>query len=133
VGLRALVAERAEYRCEYCLFPQDAAFHKHEPDHIVPLQHGGMTNQENLALACWRCNRNKGPNVGSFDPVTNLLTPFFDPRKQKWTEHFVLEGVFIQPLTPEGRVTTKIFRFNDAERMIERKKLLRVNLYSPNP
>ncbi len=35
---------------------------------------------DNLALACLRCNRHKGPNVGSFDPLTGQLTPFFNPR-----------------------------------------------------
>lgn len=110
--------------------PQAAALHKHEPDHIVPVQHGGLTDQENLALACFRCNRYKGPNVGSFDPETNILTAFFDPRKQKWSEHFALEGAMIRPLTPEGRVTAKILRLNGNERIEERVNLLQVGLYS---
>lgn len=42
-SLRQVVAERAAYRCEYCLFPQSAALHKYEVDHIVPNQHGGET------------------------------------------------------------------------------------------
>ena len=33
-SLRQLVAERAAYRCEYCLLPQAVALHQHEPDHI---------------------------------------------------------------------------------------------------
>jgi len=53
-SLRRLVAERAAYRCEYCLLPQAVALHQHEPDHIVPLQHGGETHENNLALACLR-------------------------------------------------------------------------------
>ena len=63
-GLRELVADRAAYRCEYCLLPASAAFHSHEPDHIIPRQHGGLTDATNLAFACFRCNRYKGPNVG---------------------------------------------------------------------
>jgi hypothetical protein len=39
--LRLLVAAGAEYCCEYCLLPQLAALHKHEPDHIISRQHGG--------------------------------------------------------------------------------------------
>lgn len=69
-SLRRLVTERAGNRCEYCLLPQSVALHKHEPDHIVPTQHGGETDESNLALACMRCNRYKGSNVGSFDPLT---------------------------------------------------------------
>ena len=90
--LRQLVIDRAGNRCEYCLLPQAAALHKHEPDHIVPIQNGGETNEHNLALACLRCNRYKGPNVGSFDPLTGKLVPFFNPRIHRWADHFRLEG-----------------------------------------
>jgi len=66
-ALRRLVFDRAAGRCEYCLLPQAAVAYQHEPDHIVPRQHDGQTEAGNLALACTRCNRYKGPNVGSFD------------------------------------------------------------------
>ena len=72
-SLRQQISERAEYRCEYCLFPQVVALHKHEIDHIIPVQHGGDTVEDNLALSCMRCNRHKGPNIGSFDPETGAL------------------------------------------------------------
>ena len=78
--LRRLIAERAGLCCEYCRLDQDLAAHRHEPDHIVPVQHGGATVADNLALACLRCNRYKGPNVGSYDPLTGRLVPFFNPR-----------------------------------------------------
>src|SRR5467141_40010 len=65
--MRQAVAERAAYRCEYGGLPQKFALHAHEPDHIVPHQHGGESQLQNLAWACLRCNRYKGPNVGSFD------------------------------------------------------------------
>lgn len=82
VALRRLVIERAEGKCEYCLMPQSAGAFEHEPDHIVPIQHGGETKADNLALACLRCNRRKGPNVGSFDPETGALVQFYNPRSQ---------------------------------------------------
>ena len=106
--LRRLIAERAEYRCEYCLLPQAAALHRHEPDHIVPLQHGGVTDPANLALACLRCNRYKGPNIGSFDPLTGQLVPLFHPRLQIWDQHFQIVDAEIIPLTAEGRVTVRV-------------------------
>jgi hypothetical protein len=59
--------------------PQSVSAFEHEPDHIIPLQHGGVTEANNLALACLRSNRRKGPNVGSFDPQTGALVPFFKP------------------------------------------------------
>jgi hypothetical protein len=76
-----------------------------------------------------RCNRYKGPNVGSFDPLTGILTPFFNPRTQKWSEHFELREAIIQPLTPEGRVTVKILRLNDENRVAERASLIEAGLY----
>jgi 5-methylcytosine-specific restriction endonuclease McrA len=127
--LRSLVMERAGYRCEYCLLRQSTSAHRHQPDHILPRQHGGETHAENLALACVRCNRFKGPNVGSYDPVTGKLVPFFNPRQQQWSEHFELEQGVIHPLTPEGRVTVFILRLNHEDRIAERRRLGQANLY----
>ena len=129
VRVRRLVAERAAYRCEYCLLPQAAALHQHEPDHIVPRQHGGETHESNLALACLRCNRYKGPNVGSFDSPTGMLVALFDPRTQQWTSHFAWNGAIIRPLTPEARVTVRLLRLNDADRVEERQRLTDTGLY----
>jgi 5-methylcytosine-specific restriction endonuclease McrA len=126
--LRERVAARAKGVCEYCRMPQSATLYKHEPDHIVPRQHGGETNPDNLALACMRCNRYKGPNVGSFDPASGRLEPLFNPRTQSWNAHFALRGGVIEALTPEARVTAKILRFNDAERVAERRRLIAVGL-----
>ncbi len=127
--LRQLVFDRAEGRCEYCLLSQIVAAHKHEPDHIIPLQHDGQTAENNLALACARCNRFKGYNVGSFDAETGELIPFFHPRKQFWPEHFQLDGAVIRPLTAQGRVTAKMLHLNDPNRIEERKQLITLNLY----
>jgi len=127
--LRQRVVKRANSSCEYCLLPQSASLHKHEPDHIVPRQHGGETEEDNLALACLRCNRYKGPNLGSLDPQTGRLVPFYNPRTQNWSDHFEMEGALICPLTPEARVTVKILRLNDEERVMERQELLDAGLY----
>lgn len=127
--LRRFVIERAGGHCEYCLLPQAASSFPHEPDHITPLQHDGKTEADNLALACVRCNRRKGPNVGSFDPQTGALVPFYNPRSQIWQDHFRLEDAIIQPLTPEARVTVKLLRLNDAQRVEERQRLITLKLY----
>jgi hypothetical protein len=129
IALRRAVMERARGRCEYCLMPQSASAFEHEPDHIIPIQHGGKTEAENLALACLRCNRRKGPNIGSLDPETGALVPFFNPRSQTWQDHFRLDGAIIQPLTPEARVTVKILQLNDERRVEEREQLIALGLY----
>jgi HNH endonuclease len=128
-ALRRLVVERAKEKCEYCLMPQSASAFEHEPDHIIPTQHGGRTKADNLALSCLRCNRRKGPNVGSFDPETGSLVPFYNPRSQTWNDHFRLDGAIILPLTPEARVTVKIMQLNDEQRVEERKRLMALGLY----
>jgi len=74
-SLRDFVRERAGNRCEYCLVP-DVFVSVHEPDHIIAAQHRGATTPENLALACFDCNRYKGPNISSVDPATEQVGRF---------------------------------------------------------
>ena len=133
VALRRIVEQRARFCCEYCRIPQIAAVHRHEPDHIVPIQHGRLTIESNLALACLRCNRNKGPNLGSLDPITNQLTAFFNPRIHIWHEHFAFAQGSITALTPEARVTVKILRLNDPERIVERRILFSAGIMNAYP
>jgi len=127
--LRKQVAERAGDRCEYCRFPQHVTLLTFEMEHIVAEKHGGRTCLENLALACPYCNRAKGTDLGSIDPETQQLTPFFNPRTQKWDEHFTLVGAAVAPLTAEGRVTVAILQFNHPDRLQERERLLAIGHY----
>lgn len=118
--LRRQVIERAQNHCEYCLIPAEVAFFPHEVDHVIAEKHGGTTTIDNLAFACWRCNRHKGSDLTSFDPQTQILSPLFNPRTQVWTEHFAYEGKRIVGMTPEGRTTISLLRLNSEERFRER-------------
>ena len=122
--LRRAVFERAGGRCEYCLYPEACSFFSFEVEHIVAEKHGGTATLDNLALACPFCNRHKGTDLGSLDPETGQLTPFFNPRTQNWADHFRLDGAAIVPLTPEGRVTVAIFQLNHPDRVQERQRLI---------
>lgn len=128
-ALRQFVAERAEYRCEYCLIRESEVLLPHEPDHIIANQHGGETSSENLALACMHCNRQKGANIASIDPESGQLTPLFNPRTQIWVDNFVLEGAHIQPLTSIGRVTVSLLKLNHPDRLRVRRALIEVEAY----
>jgi 5-methylcytosine-specific restriction endonuclease McrA len=128
-SLRRQVIERAGDRCEYCRFPQKATLLAFEMEHIIAEKHGGITSLENLALSCPYCNRAKGTDLGSIDPETNQLVPFFNPRTQSWQEHFALTGAVIMPLTAEGRVTVLILQFNHPDRLQERERLLAIGQY----
>ena len=75
--LRAEVARRAGYRCEYCGIHEDDAGFGHQVDHIVSRKHGGTSSLENLAYSCVLCNRYKGPDVASIDPQSGEVVRLF--------------------------------------------------------
>lgn len=123
VALRRLVEERANQCCEYCQLPAGVAFFPHEVDHVIAEKHGGLTDADNLAFTCWRCNRQKGSDLGSFDPQTGAFSFLFNPRTQQWAEHFAFEGIALTGLTPEGRTTVKLLQLNSDDRLAERQRL----------
>jgi hypothetical protein len=129
--LRRLVIKRAQECCEYCLLHQDDADFAHQIDHLIALKHGGQTASENLVLACVECNRYKGSDLTSIDPVGGAIVPLFNPRTQTWREHFALEGALLIGQTPTGRATIALLRINDPARVIQRQRLLEAGRYPP--
>ena len=129
--LRRQVIERAGNYCEYCLLPQELAASTHQVDHVIAEKHGGQTSLENLALSCTVCNRRKGSDISSLDPVTGALVPLFHPRTQHWGEHFRLDGVHIVGMTAEGRTTVTFLILNAIERLLERAAFIRAGQYPP--
>jgi 5-methylcytosine-specific restriction endonuclease McrA len=123
-AIRALVRERARGRCEYCRISEEFTLHAHEVDHIVAVKHGGPGSFENLALSCVLCNKHKGADLASNDPVTGLLEPLFNPRRENWRDHFIWRDAEIAPLTGIGRVTVRLLQFNRSDRIAERKLML---------
>ena len=124
VPLRRAVVERAQGKCEYCGMPEGASLAPHEPDHVIGEQHGGSTTLDNLAYACFRCNRFKGPNIATRDPQTSAIVPLYNPRVDHWSEHFRLNGVEIAPLTAIGRGTAELLRLNHEQRFALRAELI---------
>ena len=55
-SLRRIVADRANEQCEYCQYPKQFSPSSFEVEHIVPKAAGGLTEHNNLALACSHCN-----------------------------------------------------------------------------
>ena len=115
--LRQQVRQRAAGRCEYCLVHDEDVLAPHEPDHITAGQHGGSTTSDNLAFACYHCNRFKGTNMASLDPKTGQRVFLFDPRRDAWSHHFKLEGAEIVGLTATGRATAAVLNFNESDRL----------------
>ncbi len=127
--LRRLSIERAHYCCEYCRISLEDRLYLLEVDHIIPEKHRGETTEENLCLSCMRCNRHKGSDFASFDPESNEITLLYNPRQNKWDEHFRLDGARIVPLTPQGRVTVFVLGLNNHDCILEREALLDVDHY----
>ncbi len=122
-AIRRQVEERANHCCEYCMLPDNLSFYPHEVDHIIPRKHGGTTIADNLAYACWRCNRYKGTDLGSFDPETGKFSFLFHPRNQIWHEHFSRQDALLKGKTSVGRTTVHLLQLNTDERIAERQRL----------
>jgi 5-methylcytosine-specific restriction endonuclease McrA len=123
-ALRKAVWDRARSTCEYCRMPQPFDCAMFEVEHVVPEKHGGLIVLENLALACFFCNRYKGPNLSGIDPESRLIVTLFDPRRDLWSQHFRWEDAVLRGLTQRGRATIVVLRINDAPRMAHRELLI---------
>ena len=129
-NLRTQVELRAGEICEYCRIAIQDTYFGGEIDHIISLKHRGRTESENLALACQPCNRNKGSDLGSISETSGILVRFYNPRVDKWDEHFRVNSVAeIESLTEMGEVTAFIFGFNEPERIAERRGLIEIGHY----
>ena len=118
---RRQVRQRANHRCEYCGRHQDPSpLARLQIEHILPKKHGGTDVLENLALACVDCNLKKSSDLAGLDPATGLLVRLFDPRTQRWSDHFRWDGVFIVGLTDVGRTTLRVLDLNSEERIVAR-------------
>ncbi|MCB0211979.1 MAG: HNH endonuclease [Anaerolineae bacterium] len=126
--LRQRVYDRANGCCEYCLIPEIAVLVPHQIDHIIAEKHGGTTDAENLALSCTLCNKHKGSDIASLDPMTKKFTPLYNPRQDRWRDHFQLNNAEFVAITSIGQVTIRLLQMNRSDRVEERRLLLRSNL-----
>ena len=124
-SLEQFVRYRAGNRCEYCRFPQAYHVRRFHIDHVIARKHVDDEQLDNLALACYRCNGCKGTNIAGIDPVSKVLTPLFNPRKDTWDEHFSWEGAVLVGTTAIGRVTVKVLNINDESAVRLRRALMR--------
>ena len=125
------VRRRARYRCEYCRLPQSASPFRHQVDHIIADQHEGGDEPSNLALACVHCNLRKGPNIAGRDPVTGELIRLYDPRRDRWREHFAWQGAVLIGLTAIGRTTIQVLAINDLDVIEAREALIEEGRFPP--
>jgi hypothetical protein len=117
-ALYETVRQRAQFRCEYCHYPELLSSAPLSIDHIQPRSLGGSDALDNLALACRRCNERRYNFITGIDPETDLEFPLFNPRQQQWSEHFIwsVDGLQIFGTTPYGRATCSRLDLNDERR-----------------
>ena len=112
-ALRELVTRRAGGRCEYCRIREDAdPLFRFHIEHVIAKQHRGATDESNLAHSCHHCNLHKGPNLTAIDPANGAIVTLFNPRTQRWEDHFTVADGTVSGLTPVGRATLGLLRMN---------------------
>jgi hypothetical protein len=121
--LRERVSSQANYRCGYCLSAAAIIGAPMEIDHLIPESLGGLTEESNLWLACSLCNDHKSNRVAAADPESGASVRLFDPRRQKWVEHFRWSelGDKIIGRTATGRATVAALHLNRATLVAARR------------
>ena len=102
-------------------------------DHIIPQAAGGPTVEENLWLACRRCNEFKGVQTHAHDPEIGEMVSLFNPRYQVWNKHFEWseEGIKILGKTSCGRATVIALQMNNPEILVTRRLWVSVGWWPP--
>ena len=108
---------------------EEDSYFRFQIEHIISRKHGGSSELENLAFACVFCNRYKGSDIASLKPGPNELVRFYNPRTDRWREHFQLNGVVIDSLTEIGEATARILQMNHDDQLLEREVLTRRKRY----
>ena len=132
-SLRQRVRQRAENRCEYCLSHQDYVMGRLQVDHIQPIIKEGSNSEDNLCLACELCNQYKWTQTEGIDPQTGKQISLFNPRQQKWSDHFAWneEGTFILDITAYGRSTVDALKLNNPLAIKVRQNWVRAGWHPP--
>ena len=131
--LRERIAAQAQDRCGYCLSAAAIVGAPMEIEHIIPESLGGLTEQENLWLACSLCNDRKSNRITAADPESGETVRLFDPRRQTWDQHlrWSEQADQIIGLTPTGRATVNALHLNRATLVKARQLWVLVGWHPP--
>jgi hypothetical protein len=108
------VRRRAKALCEYCHTAEQWQYVPFTIDHVIPIHQGGTDTVDNLALACFHCNRRKSNKLTAEDPTSGEIVPMFNPREQSWHDHFIWseDGLYLIGLTEVSRATIELLTLN---------------------
>ena len=124
--LREAVMVRARHCCEYCQSQDKYSPNLFTIDHIMPVDLEGTHEIDNLAYACFLCNRLKSDKINTFDLISQSLVPLYNPRNYSWSQHFSWNEDFtlILGLTATGRGTVSTLQLNRDKLLAYRRALL---------
>ncbi|BAU12690.1 HNH endonuclease [Leptolyngbya sp. NIES-3755] len=54
----------------------------------------------------------KGSDIASIDPETDEITALYNPRRDRWQDHFQLQDAELIPLTDRARTTIRLLQLN---------------------
>ena len=128
---RETVELRADRRCEYCRAPQPVTGIRYHLEHVFPESLSGTDDTDNLALACPTCNYYKSNHLLGIDEDGVAGRPLFNPRKDRWHEHFEFDSVTLRlkGKTAEGRGTVNRLRMNHAVQIEARRLWVELVIY----
>ncbi|CAN1209907.1 HNH nuclease domain-containing protein [Tumidithrix helvetica PCC 7403] len=131
--LKAQIRQRAEGLCEYCHAVEKWQFVCFTIDHILPKSQGGTDSLDNLALACFHCNRKKYTKNSAIDPDTGIETALFNPRRDRWQDHFAWanDKLYLLGITPTGRATVNALECNRDRLISIRVADIAINRHPP--
>jgi hypothetical protein len=131
-AVRDFVRRRAGHRCEYCqLHESDQPLLSFHIEHVIPKKHHGDDDPKNLAWSCLECNLGKSSNLSGRDLVTGRVAALFNPRRQRWSRHFVWQGPWLAGRTICGRVTVDVLNVNATHRIDLRQLLILAGIFPP--
>jgi HNH endonuclease len=112
---RLRIRQRANFLCEYCHSSEEASTSLFTLDHLIPQSLGGDDSENNLALACHRCNGRRYNFTDGIDPETQTPVTLFNPRTDLWSDHFIwsADGQNILGITAIGRAALNRLDLND--------------------
>lgn len=84
-----------------------------------------------MCYVCTFCNAYKGPNIAGIDPETRQIVPLFNPRTDRWADHFRWDGPLLTGLTPSARATIEVLEINHPVRAALRESLMAEGGFPP--
>lgn len=129
-AIRHEVYQRANACCEYCQTCEDNIGQALHIEHINP---NGDDDLNNLCLACANCNFSKSDAKRAIDPLTQVKVTLYNPRTEKWHEHFewIEQGIYIAGKTAIGRATVTRLKMNRDRIVRARWRWIQLGFHPP--